>query len=337
MGWLGDRTISHLRDLPEAVDLHGRYELFEELGRGGMGTVFRAFDRELEREIAVKVLGSHAPGVETRLRQEARILGRLEHPGIVPIHDIGTLDSGQTFYAMKLVRGERLDRHAARDLPLSDRLQIIDRLCDAVAFAHAHGVIHRDLKPENVMIGAFGDVVVLDWGVAKIRGGMPDHGAIVGTPEYMAPEQAAGDAAGVDERADVFGVGGIMALLLPNPPPALAAIIQRARRREPAERYASVTLLAADIRRYAAGLAVNAYHEGMVERLGRVARRYRIPLLAAATDRFYYPCSLDRVRRLVLLPRADGRNDAERPAEAERHGRGNYAPVISRRTIRASR
>jgi len=310
MRWLADRTLAHLRDLPDGPVVLDRYQLREEIGRGGMGIVYRATDRDLDRDVAVKVLSATTPGLADRLRREARILGRLEHPGILPIHDIGTLPDGRLFYVMKLVRGERLDAHAARDLPLSERLRIIDRLCDAVAFAHAHGVIHRDLKPENVMIGAFGEVLVLDWGVAKVKSQVPNpdsqssnsqntnsqntnsqdtnsqipmeesthHGTVLGTPGYMAPEQAAG-ADGVDERADVFAIGGILSFLVPDAPPPLRAIAARARSVEPANRYSSVSALAIDVQRHAAGLAVDAYREGPLERLGRVARRHRTPIL----------------------------------------------------------
>ena len=287
--WLADRTVAHLRALPDDLtSATDRYELREDIGRGGMGVVFRALDRELDREVAVKVLHAHAAGAAARLLQEARILGRLEHPGVVPVHDVGTLPDGRVFYVMKLVRGTRLDHHVAHEGALADRLRIFDRLCDAVAFAHAHGVIHRDLKPENVMIGAFGEVLVLDWGVAKVRGitGV-EHGAVLGTPGFMAPEQAAGDAA-VDERADVYALGGILAFLLCREsdvgghhevPRALAAVARRARADDPASRYPSVTSLAADVARYAAGLAVDAYRESFVERARRVARRYRTPIL----------------------------------------------------------
>jgi len=291
MRWLGDRTLAHLRDVARdgAVDRSQRYELAEEIGRGGMGVVFRAFDRELEREVAVKVLNPEASGLVERLRQEARILGRLEHPGIVPIHDIGHLADGRLFYVMKLVRGERLDRYAAASRPLPDRLRIVDRLCDAVAFAHAHGVIHRDLKPENIMVGSFGEVLVLDWGVARIRReqpaaagsarspGVTQHGTVLGTPGYMAPEQEAGS--DVDERADVFAIGSILAYLVSEPEPALRAIIARARHADRGLRYGSVSELADEVKRYAAGAPVHAYRESVVERASRVVRRYRVPIV----------------------------------------------------------
>ena len=287
--WLADRTVAHLSSLPDDLAaIADRYELCEQIGRGGMGVVFRATDRELERDVAVKVLHAHAPGAAARLLQEARILGRLEHPGVVPIHDVGTLRDGRVFYVMKLVRGQRLDLHRSQEHTLADRLRIFERLCDAVAFAHAHGVIHRDLKPENVMIGAFGEVLVLDWGVAKVRDmNLPDRGAVLGTPGYMAPEQASGDVH-VDERADVYALGGILAFLLcghpdvaghRDVPRALGAVARRARAHDADARYTSVTALAAEVMRYAAGLAVHAYRENLLERARRVARRHRTPIV----------------------------------------------------------
>ena len=293
MRYLSDRTLAHLRALPDSPPATDRYEFHEEIGRGGMGIVYRAVDRELGREIAIKVLNAGGAGIAERLRQEARILGQLEHPGILPIHDIGTLDDGRLFYVMKLVRGERLDRFAARTVSIAERLRNVDRLCDAVAFAHAHGVVHRDLKPENVMIGAFGEVLVLDWGVAKVREDTPpavtavrgsvgtQHGTVLGTPGYMAPEQAAGNDH-VDHRADVYAVGALLTFLVPDAPRALKAIAERACQPEPGRRYSSVEALAADVKRYAVGLPVDAYREGLLERAARVARRHRTPILLVA-------------------------------------------------------
>ena len=169
MTWLSDDTLEHLRRVTEWPDFEGtRYRARALLGRGGMGAVYLAEDRELDREVAIKVLGTVTPDAAARLRQEALILGRLEHPGIVPIHDAGTLPDGRVYYVMKRVRGERLDAHVRAGRPIQDLLGVFERICDAVAFAHARGVIHRDLKPENVMVGEFGEVLVLDWGVAKV-------------------------------------------------------------------------------------------------------------------------------------------------------------------------
>jgi serine/threonine protein kinase len=285
-------------------DLAGtKYELRGRVGRGGMGTVWRVYDRELGREVALKVMNAvePAPGALARLRTEAQVLARLEHPGLVPVHDLGALPDGRLFYAMKLVRGRRLDDHA-RELPsLAARLRVLERICDAVAFAHAQGVIHRDLKPQNVMVGAFGEVLVLDWGVAKVMGAEeaspaalapaepapgtdPEAvtrtaaGTVLGTPGYMAPEQARGEAT-VGVAADVYALGAMLEFLAgPRPPRALAAIAARARAARPQDRYATVTDLADDVSRFLSALPVRAYREGPVERTRRLAVKYRTPI-----------------------------------------------------------
>ena len=150
-----DRALDRLRQATQWPDLTGtRYELQGEVARGGMGVVYRARDLQLERDVALKVIAVEAADADTaaRLRREAKILARLEHPGIVPVHDVGELPDGRVFYAMKLVSGKRLDELLREGLPLRERLRLLLRICEPVAFAHAHGVIHRDLKPGNVMV-----------------------------------------------------------------------------------------------------------------------------------------------------------------------------------------
>ena len=159
---ISEPALDRLSAMFQQPDVAGtRYELISVLGRGGMGVVYLARDTVLDREVALKIVEQPSGAVN-----EARILARLEHPGIVPVHDFGEFPDGRLFYAMKRVRGDRLDRWMASGRDLSERLGVFLRVCEAVAFAHARGVIHRDLKPENVMVGEFGEVLVLDWGLA---------------------------------------------------------------------------------------------------------------------------------------------------------------------------
>jgi serine/threonine protein kinase len=278
-GWLSDAALARLRALDDRPDFSAtRYELFEELGRGGMGIVFRGRDRELARDVAIKVTGWSTDADAERLRREARTLAALEHPGIVPIHDVGRLPDGRVYSVMMLVRGERLDACAAR-VPLNDRLRLFDRVCDTVSFAHARGVIHRDLKPANIMLGPFGQVLVLDWGIAQPGS---DPGRPVthsGTEGYMAPEQAVGIC---DARSDVYALGVILDGLaadsgsqLPRP---LRSVIGCARESDPGARYRDVASLAADVRRFVDGAAVTAHRESVRERAVRIGRTYRTPI-----------------------------------------------------------
>jgi serine/threonine-protein kinase len=240
------------------------YEVLGELGRGGMGVVYRVFDPDLRRRLAVKVLGEPFRGkaeAESRLRVEAQLMGQLQHPGITPVHQVGRLADGRPFFAMKLVQGRTLAAllQERRD-PRQEQarwLAIFAQVCQAVAYAHSKGVIHRDLKPSNIMVGAFGEVQVMDWGLAKVLapksqaaeaaappeapvGNPPQQvrrvqsggrdateqvdaathaGRVLGTPAYMAPEQARGEIDQLDERCDVFGLGAILCEILTGQPP----------------------------------------------------------------------------------------------------------------------
>ena len=277
---LSDRAIDRLCEAAAWPELDARYAITGVAGHGGMGTVYVARDQVLDRDVAVKVLDlADQKGVRAaRLQKEAGILARLDHPGIVPIHDAGTLPDGRTFYVMKLVQGRRLDALLAAHPSLSDRLNTFARVLDAVAFAHAQGVVHRDLKPENVMVGSFGEVYVMDWGVAQDRqaDGEP---AVVGTPGFMPPEQEhPGDR--VDARADIFALGAMLAHIAgPAAPSALNAIAEKARRPDVADRYQDVTSLAADLARFRNQESVEAYRESVSERAVRLYRRYELPIL----------------------------------------------------------
>jgi serine/threonine protein kinase len=203
----------------------------------------------------------------------------------VPVHDLGTLPDGRIFYAMKLVDGTRLDAYSRTGATLNERLRVFSRICETVAFAHSHGIIHRDIKPENIMVGPFGEVLVLDWGVAKIAGSQTASGAVIGTPGYMAPEQAAGATDQVDARSDVFSLGVTLKFLVTHlsVPKRLQAIWRKAAASDRSARYATALELSADVERFLAGEPVLAYRETVLERLGRLASRHQaLALLVAA-------------------------------------------------------
>jgi len=231
-----------------------RLQMFGEIARGGMGAVLKGRDADLGRELAVKVLlESHKdkPEMVRRFVEEAQIAGQLQHPGIVPVYELGALGDQRPYFAMKLVKGETLAAVLSKRKPSSDGLprllSILESICQTMAYAHARGVIHRDLKPSNVMVGSFGEVQVMDWGLAKVlpQGGVTDDasagrtkneatviatarsgsdvdaslvGSIMGTPAYMAPEQARGEVDQLDQRVDVFAIGSIFCEMLTGQP-----------------------------------------------------------------------------------------------------------------------
>ncbi|HVE70566.1 MAG TPA: serine/threonine-protein kinase [Thermoanaerobaculia bacterium] len=252
--FLSDDAIARLRDVAEQPDLAGtRYELVRELGRGGMGIVYEVRDTQLERSVAMKV-------VDDEWRAEAKVIAALEHPGIVPVHDAGELPDGRFYYTMKLVRGARLDAWLREGHPLTERLRLFARICEPVAFAHSKDVVHRDLKPENVMVGEFGAVLVMDWGVSNIAG----------TPGYMAPERER------DARSDVYALGALLRFLLQDEGTrAMRAIVGRAMSEEPVRRYANAGEIADDVLRHLDGEPVTAYRENVLEVALRWLGRHR--------------------------------------------------------------
>jgi serine/threonine-protein kinase len=229
----------------------GRFQLGEELARGGMGVVYRARDESLERDAAVKVLHERYRSdflVGQRFLNEARITAQLQHPGIPPVFEVGQLADGRPYLAMKLIMGRTLEallrERPGRNTDRSRFVSVFQQICQAVGYAHSKQILHRDLKPANVMVGAFGEVQVMDWGLAKMLHARDDSyapagetesatmirtngacaadteaGSILGTPAYMSPEQAGGNLDRLDERGDVFGLGAILCVILTGQPP----------------------------------------------------------------------------------------------------------------------
>jgi serine/threonine-protein kinase len=241
-------------EMPPTADRPVRVQLLGEIGRGGMGVVLKGRDPDLGRDLAVKVLleaHKEKPDLVRRFVEEAQIGGQLQHPGVVPVYELGTFGDRRPYFTMKLVKGQTLAELLADWESLADDLPrllgIFEQVCQTMAYAHARDVIHRDLKPSNVMVGSFGEVQVMDWGLAKVlpRGGvvadaeagkvevhetviatarsgdrsnLSQTGSVMGTPAYMAPEQARGELDRTDERADVFALGSILCEILTGQP-----------------------------------------------------------------------------------------------------------------------
>lgn len=286
---LDDRGLERLTALVGATAIPGdRYSLEARIGRGAMGEVWRARDRRLDRIVAVKVCSDarDAPRARRRFELEAKVVARLEHPSIPPVHDVGELEDGRPWYAMRLVPGRTLA--AARDSlgSRNDRLRIFAKLLEPIAYAHRAGFVHRDLKPENVMIGPALEVYVMDWGLARERsaeGSAEVEASAAGTPGFLAPEQASG--AAPDPRADVYALGGVLLHILGGDPMehaptielprALRAIVDKSRSEAPTERYVDAAEFARDIARFLDHEPVTAHRENVIERLGRLIDRHR--------------------------------------------------------------
>jgi serine/threonine protein kinase len=224
----GEHGVSPGEILREAIPIPAHLRLFREIGRGGMGRIHPATDRNLLRHVALKRLDrelAKVPMYKDGFIAEAQMTGQLEHPNIVPVHELAVSPEGVPYFTMKLVQGVNFDdwlreptRSPGSTARLEDGLEIFLKVCDAVAYAHHRGVIHRDLKPENVMVADFGQTYLMDWGLARLSRTRPASGSRaqmeapgpVGTPTHMAPEQARGNPHEMDERSDVFGLGAIL-------------------------------------------------------------------------------------------------------------------------------
>ena len=307
-----------------------RYAMGEELGKGGMGHVYSARDRQLERQVAIKVLRPGlGPEAAERFRREALVTAQLQHPSIAPIYELGHLETGEVFYAMRQIQGDTLERRVLACGSDEDRLALLPTLlaaAEAVAYAHNQGFLHRDLKPSNVMLGPFGETMVVDWGLARsidevevpapaaaprdMEAAITRTGQVMGTPAFMAPEQAWGDR--VDRRTDVYALGAILYFLLagrpphagdsgdevlarvrtaapvpvaaaaPSAPRELRAIVAKAMALEPEERYQSAGRLAEDLRSFLTGKLVAAHDYSRAQLLRRWLARHRTPVAALA-------------------------------------------------------
>jgi eukaryotic-like serine/threonine-protein kinase len=332
-------------ELPERSD--GRYELGELHGQGGLGRVLIAYDKDLERPVAVKELLHPSARAEARFVREAKLTARLEHPAIVPVHDAGRWPTGEAFYTMKLVAGRSMKGVLGEKQSLEERLNLLPNLlavADAIAYSHSRGIVHRDLKPANVIIGEYGETVVIDWGLAKDLSGPDDDcepaagpyrtanvdlvtvaGEVLGTPAYMSPEQARGEA--VSAATDVYALGAMLyeliggrrpyshlkdssAILMsareerPAPlmsivgrdaPRDLIAVAEKAMAPHASDRYSDASSFAEDLRRYLTGNLVGAQTYTLPVLLLRAVRRHKAMALAAAFALFVGGWSVLRV------------------------------------------
>jgi WD40 repeat protein len=308
---------------PPPPETPGRYVLLRILGRGGQALVWAAHDHALDREIAFKELREDdartvSPDARRRFLWSARVAARLAHPSILPVHDLGVRENGAPFHTMPIVEGETLREAVDAGRELGQRLALLPHIldvCNAVAFAHEHDILHRDINPANVMVGRFGETALIDWGLAvelesqrQGTGGGARTERVVGTPAFLSPEQARGEAS--DVRTDVWGIGGLLYFVVtgqplyptqslerllararrgeheavvvasPDAPPELAAVIEQALALDPAQRYAGVDLLANDLGACIRGQKVSAYRYTWLRRARRFVAQHR-PLVAA--------------------------------------------------------
>ena len=308
------------------------YAIGPEIARGGMGKILSARDRRLRRDVVIKVTRHQGQLVDPRFEREALITARLQHPSIVRVYEAGVLSDGRAFYAMERVRGRSLEVVLEETTAIAQRLALLPHaiaVADAIAYAHSEGVLHRDLKPSNVLVGPFGETVVIDWGLAKDMraaeipllpsepraasssdGSLTQDGSVLGTPQYMAPEQARGEPA--DERTDIYALGTLLYTLLtgapphrggsttevidavatgkrtpiaerdPSVPPELATIVEQAMAHAPEDRYQSAKTIADELRRFAAGKLVASHQYSPWRLVKRWLWRHRITASVAA-------------------------------------------------------
>src|SRR5437868_2757393 len=280
----------------------GDYELLDEVGRGGQGVVFRARQKSLNRIVALKVIGLGQWATEAhlkRFRLEAEAAARLEHPGIVPIHEVGERD-GQCYFSMKFVEGGQLDE-VVRRAPMSIRqaTELIAKVARTVYYAHGHGILHRDIKPGNILLDVKGEPHLTDFGLARLvesESSITHTLDVIGTPSYMAPEQAVGNNAAVARATDVYGIGAVLYQLLTGQPPFaggttyetikllldtepkkprllnpkidrdLSTVCLKCLEKDPKRRYSSAFALAEDLERWLKYEPILARHTGIVAR-----------------------------------------------------------------------
>jgi WD40 repeat protein len=361
---------------PLPVVQRERYTTAREIGRGGLGRVMAARDQRLGREVAIKELFEPHGDRQSRFLREALVTARLQHPAIVPVYDAGYWPNGAPFYAMKLVSGRNLADLLAGVRTMADRLSYLANaiaVVDAIAYAHSQRILHRDLKPSNIIVGEYGETVVVDWGLAKPLDGPADElaagpyrdaaagltmaGSVLGTPGYMAPEQARGDE--VDERADIYALGAVLYHLLtggppyptgpahdvlhqvkrddppplaeraPDAPPELVTIIEKAMARDPELRYQSARSMADDLRRFHNGQLVSAHRYSAWALAQRWLQRHRALVLVASVMLLALAgTAVWSVRRIVTE-----RNRAEESADQARQGRASAQALAAELTV----